>query len=729
MSPSFSLRRRSLISFRQLKCLFILLGALPYVLRAQKPDSLGSLLRKHSVSDTVKVRLYLSMADAYKQSNTDSTVYYAVKAKQLSYELGYNRGKLSSLNLLGNAYAQLNELDSANSCLQIALQLAKNTKDVATETSLLMSIGNMYYGKSNLDSALICYNNSITLARTQGDKRGEAGALMNIGCIYADKGRYSDALSNYLTALKIEEEGNYEEEQAHSLSNMATVYATMKDHKRALEYNNRSMAIFQKTGNVRGTISVMANEGLLYGELKEYEKSATFFRKAISRADSIGDLYWKYVCVVNLAEDCLELGQLDNALELFNDALKDAEKTNNYFNIGLSHFGIGKINERKGNATKAIKNFEKAFTVFRGESLYEQASSVASSLSLAYEQKHDLTNALLYHKYYTDLKDSCIKIENDKKIQQLQFDNELEKSEHSIKLLQAEQQIHKSKADKQRFLVYALASCMLLLLSIVLVLYRSRAMQKKTNTILLKQKQEIKEHVAELELLSQFRNKTFSVLSHDLRGPMSAFSVVMQLLKDGELSEEEFRGYLPDMSQKLNSITLLIENLLNWAKSSLDGGMVLKPVDVKLYKAVNKNIDFMLGMSSEKKISIKNNIPEALTAYCDQSHFDIVIRNLLVNAVKFSYPGSEIEVAAKAVNGKVELTVADKGVGITKEQVSNLFSATSHHSTYGTAGEKGTGIGLLLSFDYVKANKGTITAASEPGKGTAFTLVLPAHVG
>jgi signal transduction histidine kinase len=432
---------------------------------------------------------------------------------------------------------------------------------------------------------------------------------------------------------------------------------------------------------------------------------------------------------VNLAEDCLELGQLDTALVFYNEALKNAERTNNYYSIGLAHFGMGKINERRGNAAKAINDFEKAFSVFKSASLYEQASDVAGSLSKAYENKRDVASALLYHKYYADLKDSSIKEGNDRRLQQLQFDYELEKKENKIKLLQGDRQMQQSKADKQRLLVYAFGVCLVLLLCIVLVLYRSRAMQQKTNELLLKQKQAIKEQVAELELLNEYRNKTFSILSHDLRGPINTFSSVIQLLKDGDLSEEDFRGYLPDMSQKLNSITLLIDNLLNWAKSSLDGGMVVHPADVKLCSVVEKNTELLLSMSAEKGISIKNTIPEKLTAYCDPGHYDIVIRNLLVNAVKFSYPGSEIEVAANIVGDKVELTVADKGVGMTEAQISRLFSSTASKSTYGTAGEKGTGIGLLLCFDYVKANDSTISVLSEPGHGTTFTLVLPAHAG
>lgn len=695
------------------------------MLHAQKTDSIGALLRKHNAADTAKVRLYLTMSDTYKGTNTDSAVLYAKKARQLAISLNYTWGRVKSMHLMGNAYTQINELDSAYALLHNALLLVRGTKDVVEEASLLMSTGNVFYTRSEFDSALFYYNNCIALARKSGDKKNESGALMNIGCIYADRGRNSDALNNYLTALKIEEEEHFEEEAASSLSNIATVYATLEDHKRALEYNNRSLAIFQKRGNLRGTISTLANEGVLYGEMKEYAKAADIFRKAISRADSIGDLYWKYICVVNLAEVSLELGQRDTALALYNEALKDAERTNNFYSIGLSRFGLGKIYEQKGNAATAISNYEVAFSVFRKASMYEQASNVASSLSKSYEQKHDLNTALLYHKYYSDLKDSSLKESNDKKLQQLQFDYELEKKEHKIRMLQDEQQMNVTRADRQRILVYAFGLGLALLMVIVFVLYRSRAMQQKTNQILLKNKQEIKEQVAELELLNQFRNKTFSILSHDLRGPINTFSAVIQLLKDGDLSEEDFRKYLPDMAKRLNSITLLIDNLLNWAKSSLDGGMVLHPTDVRLCSSAEKNIELLLDMTTEKKIAIKNDIPQDMTAWCDPGHFDIVIRNLLVNAVKFSHPDSEIIVSASVSQDRVELSVADKGVGMTPEQVSKLFSTALSKSSYGTAGEKGTGIGLLLSYDYVKANNGTIVVTSQPGAGTTFTLVLP----
>ncbi len=231
----------------------------------------------------------------------------------------------------------------------------------------------------------------------------------------------------------------------------------------------------------------------------------------------------------------------------------------------------------------------------------------------------------------------------------------------------------------------------------------------------------------DLKKLNLFKDKAFSILSHDLRGPISTSAIVISMLDDDEITMEEFKKLKEGVVKQLNATGTLLDNLLRWAKGSMEGSIEPKPGVVNVYEVAVLNANLFEESLKAKNISLVNNVPEQQTAYCDYEHIDIVVRNLLANAIKFANKKGTIEISATAKDRYVMINVADDGVGMTSEQMAKLFKPVIDNTTYGTAGEKGTGLGLLLCYDFIRANKGDIKVASAPGKGTTFTVVLPVN--
>ena len=229
----------------------------------------------------------------------------------------------------------------------------------------------------------------------------------------------------------------------------------------------------------------------------------------------------------------------------------------------------------------------------------------------------------------------------------------------------------------------------------------------------------------DLKKLNLFKDKIFSILSHDLRGPISTSATVVAMLDDDDISIEEFKDLKEGVVKQLNATSTLVDNLLKWAKGSMEGSVQQQPQQVNIYDVMHKNATLFEESLKAKKISFNNNIPKNITAYCDPEHIDIVIRNLLANAIKFTEKNGSIQVTAKTEDGYMNLAVTDTGVGMTTEQLDKLFKPLTGNTTFGTAGETGTGLGLLLSYEFMKANKGHIAVASEVNKGTTFTVILP----
>ena len=137
-----------------------------------------------------------------------------------------------------------------------------------------------------------------------------------------------------------------------------------------------------------------------------------------------------------------------------------------------------------------------------------------------------------------------------------------------------------------------------------------------------------------------------------------------------------------------------------------------------------QNINLLQSAASRKKITLKNEIPTTMTAFCDSGQMDIVIRNLTMNAIKFTKHNGTVTLSATQDDKHTYVSIADNGVGMTQEQLDKLFIITPDNHTYGTDGETGTGLGLLLCNEFVKANNGTITVSSEKSKGSTFTVTL-----
>ncbi len=227
----------------------------------------------------------------------------------------------------------------------------------------------------------------------------------------------------------------------------------------------------------------------------------------------------------------------------------------------------------------------------------------------------------------------------------------------------------------------------------------------------------------ELKQLNTVKDKLLSVISHDLRGPIAAVAGLLGLLKSGHLNYEELMTQSASLNNEVHRLTYLLDNLLNWSKSQMQG-INLKKEHIQLNTVVHDNIHIITPMSEHKNIAVINEVPEDLYVFTDLNLLSLVIRNLIMNAIKFTHPQGEIRIYASHDEGKVTISVKDNGVGIERHDLDRLFNTQSHYSKMGTANEAGTGIGLLLCKEFLEVDGGVIWAESEEGKGSSFKFTL-----
>jgi len=258
------------------------------------------------------------------------------------------------------------------------------------------------------------------------------------------------------------------------------------------------------------------------------------------------------------------------------------------------------------------------------------------------------------------------------------------------------------------------------------------ALDKKT--ILLKEELEFREKVQEslltyskmLEDANKSKDKFFSIIAHDLRSPFSAILGFSSLLKEDydSLTDEERKEMIESIFQSGKSAFSLLENLLIWARSQTHG-IEFKPENIDLSVAVIDEISLLKQQAETKQIKLITEIKFGTIVYADTNMLKTILRNLLSNGIKFTNENGKILISAKSVNRFIEVSIKDNGIGMTEETKNRLFTIENSASKNGTAGEKGTGLGLLLCKEFIDKHNCSISVESEIGKGTTFKFTLP----
>jgi signal transduction histidine kinase len=192
-----------------------------------------------------------------------------------------------------------------------------------------------------------------------------------------------------------------------------------------------------------------------------------------------------------------------------------------------------------------------------------------------------------------------------------------------------------------------------------------------------------------------------------------------------EFSDDEKISYLKEMQKTSKSSYELLDNLLQWSRSQTSR-VKYSPSKISLYNAVAENYDLLKKSADIKNIELKSNIDKKVTLIADEDMVTTILRNLITNAIKFTPKEGRITISAKEVeNNFVQISVSDTGIGIEPERIEKIFRIDSANSTEGTEGEKGSGLGLILSKEFVEKHGGKIWVESQVNAGTTFHFTLP----
>lgn len=263
-------------------------------------------------------------------------------------------------------------------------------------------------------------------------------------------------------------------------------------------------------------------------------------------------------------------------------------------------------------------------------------------------------------------------------------------------------------------------------LEITMVKTIKHVLQLRENAETLRENDTLKIYLREIKAQKRLKDRFFAIISHDLRGPVSSFQGISQVISLylQQAKYEDLKKMMNEVDKATDHLSKLLDNLLNWASSELSQ-IPYKPEKINASEMIQEVVEIFELIAKSKNIQIDSNIDPSTIVYADLNSTVTIFRNLINNALKFTPEGGKVTIKSEQNGDFIRISVQDSGVGMNEEQLRNLFTLTDKSSTYGTSGEKGIGLGLQLVNEFTKLNKGKIEVTSSEGNGSTFNIDLP----
>jgi signal transduction histidine kinase len=561
-----------------------------------------------------------------------------------------------------------------------------------------IDVGNIYFDLGKHDIAKQYYEKVINMPDEKDVIIAKAVALNNIGLIYREAKDYSNALKKFEEALEIRKKANDKNLIAHSYNYIGSIYTSLNKFDEAEKYYNQSLQLYKEINDYSDMGKVMMNIGKLYYEKSEKEKSVAY------------------------RNDAVKLFLDKNKLFAAADAMTD---------LAEFHKSDGNISEALNHSFRAYK----IATENKYTSLRQQSLKLLSDLNLI---NNNIQEAYNYLKIFDDLKDSIAQREAQRKLVNLEFSNEFQRRDREMSSMKSENQLKQltieNQSRKNTFLLIITTAIFVLLV----VIFFAFRLQRKSLKILQDRNKVIDENNKKIEISmkmledakeeaeknARIKSEFLSIMSHELRTPMNAVLGMTQVIM-----EENPRK---DQLENLETIKISAQNLLDIINDILDynrlesGKIFLEHKDFSLKNLMAKLFRIFSYSMKQKGLTLNYNYDSNLSDSFigDEIRLGEIITNLIGNAIKFTDNGA-ITIDIKKIGNKpntslIRFSVKDTGIGISQQNITNIFDSFTQEKTDTTRKYGGTGLGLSIVKKLLELMNGRIFVESKVGEGSKF---------
>jgi len=595
----------------------------------------------------------------------------------------------------------------------------------------------IYAQKDDYINAVSGYNKSKALFNALNDTLSVAKVNNSIGLIEIKRGNYNRGLQFSLAAIKELEKRNLISDLNLAYRNLAKAYYNTNLFEKAMEFYLKALGVQMKLNDSKGINESHSKLAELYSNKKEHRKAIEYYEKVLKSSESNNDSIRGYV-FSKLGGEYLMFNDYDKATKYLIQGYNINTRTKNKAGLLLTLNNLGDLNLKQGRLNIAEKQLLDAGEIAKSLNNKIELLRHYKSMKSLDSTRQRFDRAFVWQREYyelnTSLKKTKIKpVTSTEKQTNIELNtnsgSQPEVNVSTDKVTPADNVEMNKVLDKYKIILYALLAALIVVSALLVFTYLKRnssikdlqELEEKNVKIEL-QNEAFSEQTKHLENVNNVKDKLFSIVSHDLKDSLSSINGFIDLLKDGSLTREEFDDLIPELSENANNASLLLFNLLNWSKSQMQS-LEPKPSLFDIQEVFESKVKLVDQRMESKGITLVDHTLRDF-AYADRSMFEIVIQNLLANALKFCKNGDTITVSNYISNGSCIVSIADTGIGVSKENLSKLFKNNSF-TTMGTNNEKGTGLGLSICKELVELNHGKIWVESTQGIGSTFYVQLP----
>lgn len=697
-------------------CLIVVAASLA---QQREMDSLKSLLRlpdKVVLSDTLTVDILNHLASLYRLRSSDSALYYAEQASQLSERIAYPKGKLYALLTQLSIYGGYN---TSASNLSLIKQVADSAASLARamnqqiKADALLEIGRAYSSRLDKEKGVRLLLDALESYERLGDKTGTGKAW------------YYIALAHYTNA-------SYED---------------------ALAANQNAVKLMQEAGDQRRTSIILNNLALCFDELKQTDTAVVIWKNALAIAEACNETQTIWSVTANLARACLHEKHYAEAERYITQSLEVSKSYPARYASSLLQ--RGRIHLAKGETQTALRCAEESLTLYQKTQGYA-LNDCLSLLAEIHAQMGAFKEAYLFQKQYSQFQDSANAVRKAEVVAELQSKYDVAKKNQEIELLQRDR-------EREVLLRNSLVGGIVLTASLALVIANRFRLKQKAEAQIRQKNLELRATLQEAERQAEEANKQrleaerqkkiaedasalktelLSIASHDLKNPLQSIIGFAWLLKERCMGNQTILSGVEAIERAAERMLKLITDLL--ATAALDAGKLTLRLETTDIGELVRSVAEMFQAKAKQKNQVLHFTAESnLAAQVDSDRMREVFENLVSNAIKYSPLGKPIWITVEKQSSKpamtpvsdspasnrqkvVRISVRDEGDGLSEEDMQRLFGKFQRLSARPTGGEDSTGLGLSIVKQIVELHGGRIWAESEgKGKGATFIVELP----
>ncbi|HEV8082001.1 MAG TPA: tetratricopeptide repeat-containing sensor histidine kinase [Chitinophagaceae bacterium] len=676
-------------------------------------DSLRLIVSK-SRGDTSKVNNLLQLSKAYISSSSQEAIKYGNEALNLSQKLNYKSGK---------AYA-------------------------------LKNIGMVYYNQARYVETIVHWNQSYLLFDSIGDRANEALMLSNLGSVYMNQADYAKALDYFFKSLQISEQSKDMPNIARAMGNIGTAYSNNEfTYDKALGYYLKALTISEELEDKNTMGALLVNIGETYLKRNEDDSALYYFKKSLESYENTENVPYS---LNDIGKTYTKKGNYNLAEQYHEKALSFATKLSLQLDIAQSYLGLGNTYYKKREYNLALDAYGKAQSIAGETNLKKELEEAYQGLAITYAAIKDFSSAYKYQTLYTNIKDTLFNLDIAQKVTNAQTHYEIQKKQGQIDILTKDQALQNLEVKRQKFARNTLAASLLFVFAITFILFNLYRKVGRRTLQLKRSLEELKSTQAQLiqsEKMASLGSLTAGI-GHEIQNPLNFvnnFSEVnvelLHELEDAllkklpETDKAEANEIIKDLAQNMEKIShhgkradAIIKGMLQHSRKNT-GQKELTNINALADEYLRLSYHGLHPKDKSFKTDIKTKYDEGLSSVegkidINPQDFGRVLLNLYNNAFYSTTEKKEqqgetyepiVSVSTKKLNDKIEIRVKDNGTGIPQKVLDKIFQPFFTTKPTG----QGTGLGLSLSYDIIKAHSGELKVNTKEGEFAEFVITIP----